>query len=260
MWLTLLILLREGFEATVIVAALLAMLRKMNATTSARVVHAGWTSALVVGAVLFIFGRHLLGGANREMLEGFAGLVAVGMLLYAALWLNARANMSKFMGELREKMQGALGRGSMAGLFGIAFTSALRESVETAIFLQGLTLDSPSGVMWGCAAGAVALTALVLFVNRVGYKLPMKTLFKASTVLLVVTAIILLGKALHALQEVALVPLKPIPFVTIEPLGIFPDAMSLIPQAVLTAIPLILLIIKRRRGGTTRLADASSQG
>jgi high-affinity iron transporter len=260
MWLTLLILLREGFEATVIVAALLAMLRKMNATTSARVVHAGWTSALVLGAVLFIFGRHLLGGANREMLEGFAGLVAVGMLLYAALWLNARANMSKFMGELREKMQGALGRGSMAGLFGIAFTSALRESVETAIFLQGLTLDSPSGVMWGCAAGAVALTALVLFVNRVGYKLPMKTLFKASTVLLVVTAIILLGKALHALQEVALVPLKPIPFVTLEPLGIFPDAMSLIPQAVLTAIPLILLFIKRRRGGTTRLADASSQG
>jgi high-affinity iron transporter len=260
MWLTLLILLREGFEATVIVAALLAMLRKMNATTSARVVHAGWTSALVVGALLFIFGRHLLGGANREMLEGFAGLVAVGMLLYAALWLNARANMSKFMGELREKMQGALGRGSMAGLFGIAFTSALRESVETAIFLQGLTLDSPSGVMWGCAAGAVALTVLVLFVNRVGYKLPMKTLFKASTVLLVVTAIILLGKALHALQEVALVPLEPIPFVTIEPLGIYPDAMSLIPQAVLTAIPLIVLFIKRRGDTTRRLADASSQG
>jgi high-affinity iron transporter len=185
-----------------------------------------------------------------------AALVAVGMLLYAALWLNARANMSKFMGELREKMQGALGRGSVVGLFGIAFSAALRESVETAIFLQGLALDSASGVLWGCVAGAVALTVLVLFVNRVGYKLPMKTLFKASTVLLVVTSIILLGKGLHALQEVAVLPLKPLPFVTIEPLGIFPDAMSLIPQAVLTAIPLILFFIKRR-GSTTRLADAS---
>ncbi|WP_257448757.1 cytochrome c/FTR1 family iron permease [Archangium lipolyticum] len=258
-WLTLLILLREGFEATVIVAALLAMLRKMQATSSARVVHAGWVSALVVGALAFIFGRHLLSGANRELLEGIAGLLAVVMLLYAALWLNARSNMSKFMGELREKMQGALGRGSMAGLFGIAFSSVLRETVETAIFLQGLALDSASGVAWGCAAGTVALTALVLFVNRVGYKLPMKTLFKASTVLLVVTAIILLGKALHALQEVALVPLKPIPFVTIELLGIYPDAMSLIPQVVLTAIPLIILFIKRR-ASTTRLADASSRG
>jgi high-affinity iron transporter len=64
---------------------------------------------------------------------------------------------------------------------------------------------------------------------------------------------------LHALQEVALVPLEPIPFVTIDLLGIYPDAMSLGPQVVLTAIPLIVLIIKRR-GGTTRLADASSQG
>ncbi|WP_375773895.1 FTR1 family protein [Archangium gephyra] len=256
LWLTLLILLREGFEATVIVAALLAMLRKMQATAYARVVHAGWVSALVLGALLFIFGRHLLGGANRELLEGVAALAAVVMLLYAALWLNARANMSKFMGELREKMQGALGKGSGVGLFAIAFSAALRESVETAIFLQGLSLDSPSGVAWGCAAGAVALTVLVLFINRVGYKLPMKTLFKASTVLLVVTAIILLGKGLRALQEVGMVPLKPLPLFTFEPLGIFPDAMTLVPQLVLTAIPLALLIIKRR-GGTTRLADAS---
>lgn len=260
-WLTALILLREGFEATIIVAALLAMLRKMQEPRYVRVVHMGWTSALVVGALVFIFGRHLLGGANREMLEGFAGLAAVGMLLYAALWLNARSNMSKFMGELREKMKGALGRGSMAGLFAIAFSSALRESVETAIFLQGLALDSASGVMWGLGLGTVGLTVLVVFVNRVGYKLPMKTLFKASTVLLVVTAVILLGKALHALQEVALVPLRPIPFITIDLLGIYPDAMSLIPQAVLTAIPLALYFIKRRGGGgTAQLADASSQG
>lgn len=258
-WLTVLILLREGFEASIIIAAILAMLRKMEATESARVVHLGWISALVVGALAFIFGRHLLNGANREMLEGFAGLVAVAMLLYAALWLNARSNLSRFMGELRDKMKGALGRGNTMGLFAISFTSALRESVETAIFLQGLALDSASGVAWGCVAGAVALTVLVLFVNRVGYKLPMKTLFKASTVLLVVTAIILLGKAIRALQEVALVPIQPIRFVTIDLLGIYPDAMCLIPQAVLIAIPLIVLFFKGR-GGRAGLADASSQG
>jgi high-affinity iron transporter len=102
----------------------------------------------------------------------------------------------------------------------------------------------------------VALTGLVLFVNRMGYKLPMKTLFKASTVLLVVTAIILLGKGLHALQEVGMVPLKPIPFVTLELLGIYPDAMTFLPQVVLTAIPLVLLFLKRRTSGS-RLADVS---
>ncbi len=258
LWLTFLILLREGFEATIIVAALLAALRKMEATRHARVVHAGWLSALAVGALAFLFGRHLLAGANRELLEGVAALAAVAMLLYAALWLNARTNMSRFMGELRQKMQGALGSGSTLGLFAIAFTAVLRESFETAVFLQGLALDSPAGVAWGCAAGAVALLVMVLFVNRVGYKLPMKTLFQASTVVLVVTAVILLGKGLHALQEVALLPLAPIPFVTVELLGVYPDVFSLGPQLLLALGPLAFTFV--RRGRTARLAAASSQG
>lgn len=260
LWLTFLILLREGFEATIIVAALLAALRKMEATRHARVVHAGWVSALAVGALLFLFGRHLLAGANRELLEGVAALSAVAMLLYAALWLNARTNMSRFMGELRQKMQGALGSGSTLGLFAIAFTAVLRESFETAVFLQGLALDSPSGVAWGCAAGAVALVVMVLFVNRVGYKLPMKTLFQASTVVLVITAVILLGKGLHALQEVALLPLSPIPFVTVELLGVYPDALSLVPQLLLALGPLAFTFIRRNRSARLAAASSGSQG
>jgi high-affinity iron transporter len=258
LWLTFLILLREGFEATVIVAALLAALRKMQALRHVKVVHAGWVSALLVGALAFLFGRSLLAGANREVLEGAAALVAVGMLVYAALWLNARSNISRFMGELRQKMQGALGRGSTLGLFVIAFTAVLRESFETAVFLQGLALDSAAGVAWGAAAGAVALTALVLFVNRMGYKLPMKTLFNASTVVLVATAVMLLGKGLHAFQEVGYLPLAPIPFFTVEFLGIYPDAISLLPQLLLALAPLAFIAIIRNR--TARLAAAASQG
>ncbi|MDC0709936.1 FTR1 family protein [Stigmatella sp. ncwal1] len=257
-WLTLFILLREGFEATIIVTALLASLRKLEATRHARVVHAGWISALGVGALAFLFGQHLLAGANRELLEGVAALLAVAMLLYAALWLNARANVSHFMGELRQKMQGALGRGSAMGVFTIAFTAVLRESFETALFLQGLALDSVSGVAWGTAAGLGALVGLVLFVRFVGYKLPMKTLFKASTVVLVATAVMLLGKGLHALQEIALLPLAPFPFVTVELLGVFPDLVSFVPQLVLALAPLVLLAIRRSR--TARLAGASPQG
>jgi high-affinity iron transporter len=258
-WLTLLILLREGFEATIIVAALLAALRKMGAMEQVRVVHAGWISALVVGALAFIFGRHLLAGANREVMEGTTALVAVGMLLYAALWLNARVNMSKFMGELRQKMQGALGRGSALGLFTIAFTSVVRESFETAIFLQGLALDSATGVVWGAVLGTVVLLALVLFVKRVGFKLPMKALFSASTVVLVATAVMLLGKGLHAFQEVALLPLAPIPFVTVDMLGVYPDAVSLVPQVVLALAPLLVMAVKRK-GRSAELAGASSRG
>ncbi|MFL5318648.1 MAG: FTR1 family protein [Myxococcaceae bacterium] len=254
----LLIVIREGFEATVVIAALLAVLKKMKQTNQARVVHIGWVSALVVGAVVFYFARHLIAGANREWMEGIVALVAVGMLLYAALWLNARSNTRKWMNKLRADMQGALGKGSAAGLFFISFSALGRESLETALFLQGLSIDSPSGAAWGAAIGCVALVGLVLTVNRVGYVLPMKPLFTVSTVVLFVTAVMLLGKGLHALQEVGVLPLRPIRMFEIEFLGIFPDAVSLVPQLLLALAPLVYWWIKSRGEPEAPAGEAAS--
>lgn len=252
------ILLREGFEAVIVVGALLAVLKKMDATHQARVVHAGWISALVFGAVAFLFGQAIFAGANREWLETLVALGAVGLLLYAALWLNARANVSKYMGELRGKMTAAIGSGSTAGLFFIAFSSVGRESIEAALFLQGLAADSRSGVAWGASAGLLALLGLVVMVRTVGFRLPMKTLFSGSTVLLVATAVMLLGKGIHGLQELGVLPLAPIPFVRLEALGIFPDAWPLLPQVVLALAPvwwkfaLSPTLITRRRAPRAR--------
>ncbi len=245
-WVSLFILLREGFEATIVLAALLAVLKKMDARQHARLVHAGWVSALVVGALAFVFGQKLLAGANREWMEGVTALVAVGMLLYAALWLNARVNIRKFMGELREKMQGALGRQSLVGLFLIAFSAMLRESVETAIFLQGLAIDSPSGAAWGAVSGLVVLVGFVLFVGRYGFRLPMKTLFNVSTVLLVATAVVLLGKGLHALQEVGALPLHPFGTFRVDALGLYSDWYTLPPQLALALAPVLLWLFRRK--------------
>lgn len=245
------ILLREGFEATIVVGALLAVMKKMGAEAQVKVVHAGWISALVFGVVAFVFGQSLLAGANREWLETVVALLAVGLLLYAALWLNARANVSAFMGEMREKMKEALGSGSTIGLFTIAFTSVGRETVETALFLQGLAGDSREGVVWGSVAGGVALLGFVVFVRTVGFKLPMKTLFNASTVLLVATAVMLLGKGLHGLQELGVLPLAPLPFsASFPPLGLFSDWLSLGPQVLLAAAPLTWWALKRQRAAS----------
>jgi high-affinity iron transporter len=252
----LIILLREGFEAVVVIGALLAVMKKMGAAAQVKVVHAAWVSALVVGVAAFAFGQSLLAGANREWVEAVVALFAVGLLLYAALWLNARANLSAFMGELRAKMKDALGRGSTLGLFTIAFTSVGRETVETALFLQGLAGDSREGATWGALAGAGLLVALVAFVRTVGFRLPMKTLFTASTVVLVATAVALLGKGLHGLQELGVLPLAPMPFVTIDPLGVYPDWLTLVPQALLAVAPLAWAALKRQRG--TPLEPAAS--
>jgi len=237
--LTILILLREGFEASIVVAALLAALKKMGSADQARVVHAGWISALIVGALAFVLGRHLIAGANQELLEGVIALVAVAMLLYAALWLNSHANTRAFMGELRQKVAGALSRGSMLGLFTVAFSAVLRESVETAIFLQGLAADNVSAVVWGSLIGAVLLLGMVLGIRKLGSVLPMQTLFRWSTIMLVATAVMLLGKGLHALQKVGQIPLSPIGSLDlrVDFLGLYPDFVTLVPQLVLIAAP-----------------------
>jgi high-affinity iron transporter len=226
----LLIVLREGFEAVVVLGALLAAMKKMQAMTQVRVVHAGWISALIAGALAFIFGQKLLAGANREWLEAVVALLAVGMLLYAALWLNARSHISQSMGHLREVTGAAIGSGSTLSLFLIAFSSAGRESFETALFLQGLHSTEHNGAIYGALAGLCGLLGFVLLIRSVGFKLPMKTMFKLSTVLLLVTAVMLLGKGLHGLQELGVLPLAPIAFFSIAFLGIFADAMTLVPQ------------------------------
>ncbi len=241
------ILLREGFEVVVVVGALLAVLKKMGATSQARVVHFGWVSALIFSVIVYAFGQHLLAGANREWMETVVSLAAVFMLLYAALWLNARANMSKFMTEMREKMKGAIGSGNMFGLFLISFTSVGRETLETALFIEGLAGDSPKGAAWGAAAGIAVLAAFLAFIRRAGFALPMKTLFKASTVLLVATAVIMTGKGIHGLQELGVLPLASAPFFTAGALGIYADSVSLLPQLVLAVAPLAWWALHKRR-------------
>jgi high-affinity iron transporter len=245
-WLALLVVVREGFEVVIVIAALLAVLKKMGQLDKARLVHAGWTSALVAGAVCFVFGRQLLAGVNRELLEGVAGLLASAMLVYAALWLNAKSNLRRYMGELRGKMQGALGRSSGFGLFAISFTALFRESFETAIFLEGLSIDSPRGVLLGAGVGLGVMAVLVLLIRRVGYVLPMRPLFTLSTFVLYGTAVALLGQGLHAFQEIGLLPMLPVRGPRLDVLGLYPDALTLLSQLAMLLVPLLLFWWRRR--------------
>jgi high-affinity iron transporter len=253
-----LVIVREGFEAAVIIAALLAVVKKKKQVARARLVHAGWISALAVGAVAFALGRSFLAGAMNEKLEGCLALVATVMLLHAALWLNARSTMRRTMGSLREHTQGALDRGGVA-LFGIAFLAMFRESFETAVFLEALSIDAPSAVVWGSLTGAALLLGLVFAVGRLGLRLPMQVLFKVSTVVLVATAVVLLGEGLHSFEEVGLLPSRPMPFFRIEFLGIYPDRISVLAQIAVATAPLLWRAWDRRGSSRGPRFDAAAK-
>ena len=258
-WFAVLVIVREGFEATVIIAALLAVLKKRKETSRAKFVHAGWVTALAVGVVVFMLGRKVLAGAMNEKLEGCLALVAVVMLLHAALWVNARSTTRKTMGELRDRTQGALDQGALA-LFGIAFLAMFRESFETAVFLEALTIDAPSAVVWGAGVGVLVLLALVLAVGRAGVRLPMQALFKVSTVVLLATAVVLLGQGVHSFEEVGILPSRPMPFLRIEFLGIYPDRVGVIAQMLLAALPLVWTATRRRAERKSALKSAVEPG
>jgi high-affinity iron transporter len=237
-WFSFLVIVREGFEAAVVVAALLAVLKKRKQEVRSRWVHAGWLSALAVGGVMFVIGRKVIAGAPSEKMEGLLAFVAVAMLLHAAIWLNARTTTRQTMGRLRDKAQMALDGGAFA-LFGIAFLATFRETFETAVFLEALSIDAPAAVTWGATTGAVVLFGLVVGVGRLGLRLPMRTLFRFSTGVLIATAVMLLGQGIHSFEEVGLLPSSPLPFVQMEFLGLYPDRLGLLAQLTL----LILVVI-----------------
>jgi high-affinity iron transporter len=253
-----LVIVREGFEAAVVIAALLAVVKKRKQLTRARLVHAGWLSALAVGAVAFVAGRKVLAGAMNEKMEGLLALLATAMLLHAALWLNAKSTTRRTMGDIREQTFGALDRGGLA-LFGIAFLAMFRETFETAVFLEALSIDAPSAVVWGALSGTVLLLGLVFAVSRLGLRLPMVTLFKVSTVVLVATAVVLLGQGIHSLEEVGLLPSRPLPFFQVDFLGIFPDRLSVIAQALVALAPLAWKAYSSRRTPAEPPIDAEAK-
>jgi high-affinity iron transporter len=243
-WFSVLVIVREGFEAAVIIAALLAVLKGRGAVERARWVHAGWLSALGVGAVVFVLGRKVIAGALNEKIEGYLAFVAAAMLLHAAMWLNAKTTTRQTMGALRVRTRDAVEGGAIA-LFGIAFLAMFRESFETAVFLEALSIDAPSAVAWGAFTGSILLAGLVFAVSRLGLRLPMRALFNASTVALVVTAVMLLGQGIHSFEEVGLLASRPMSFIRIDFLGVYPDRLGLLAQLSLSVLVVTWSVLRR---------------
>src|SRR5919201_2661123 len=113
------IALREGVEAALLVAAMLALLRKAGREGDARAVHAGWISALLVGAVTWWASGMLLislSGARRELAEGILQLVTAALLLYASHWLLAAVSAKRLVSFLSARTMAAGSPGVLPGV------------------------------------------------------------------------------------------------------------------------------------------------
>ena len=239
----LVILLREGLEAILVVAALIALLIKAGRREVLRYVHAGWIAALALGGLTWLAASYLitLSGADREITEGVTALLAAAMLLYVGFWMHRHAHAARWTAFIETRVAAALSGRTMWALGAVSFLAVYREAFETVLFYQALWLEAgPDGraaVGAGFAAAAVGLGVLAWLILNVGLRLPVGWFFGVGSILMALLAVVLAGKGIAALQEAGALAVRPLDLPTIPSLGLYPTW-----QGVLTQLAVVLLI------------------
>ncbi|WP_286978111.1 FTR1 family protein [Pseudomonas sp.] len=237
---SLLILLREGLEAILVLAAILAFLRNTGQEKAVRSVHVGWGLAIAAGFATWALAAYLIdvSGAQRELLEGATALFASVMVLWLGVWMHDRRHAAAWQSYIKSSLVSGGGRFGFALL---AFFSVYRELFEVILFYETLWLQAgPEGhsmVIFGACAALVILIGLAWVILRGSRKLPLATFFSLNAILLCVLSVVFAGHGIAALQEAGVIGTRPVNFFEFDWMGIHPDAYSLGAQALaLTAI------------------------
>lgn len=241
------IILREGFEAILIVGAIMAFLVKTGHPEKRKVVRHGvlWALVASLGVGLILRAVFEAVPARREVLEGVTMLLAVAVLFSVSYWLVSKLQHGRWDRYLRDKMQRALGTGSGLALALVAFLAVFREGVETVLFYHALGTLSDGNVypvVLGFVVGTVALAAIYFAFTRFGVRIPMRPFFALTSGLLYAMAIVFAGAGIAELQEAAVVGFTPVPGVPqIPALGLYATRETLLAQGLLVALLVVAL-------------------
>lgn len=239
---SLLIILREGFEAILVVGAVVAFLLKTGHRERLRSIWMGVVLALVASGLTAVVLRTVLSAipASQEIIEGLTLLVAVGVLFSVSYWLISRVEAAKWQQFIREKVNTALEHGGGRALAFVAFLAVYREGAETALFYQALFNEGSHVVLpisLGIVTGFAGLAIIFTLFYRFGVRIPLRPFFSVTSVLLYYMAFVFTGKGIKELQEGNAIPITTIHgFPTVEALGLYPTWQTVLAQMVLLAL------------------------
>jgi high-affinity iron transporter len=262
------LLVREGFEAILIIAALMTFLAKAGAPERRREVARGAWIAVGASLITWLMVELLLEvtPVQREMLEGGTMLLAAAVLFYVSYWLLSKVEAAKWTAFVHGKMQSALSSGSGMALSAVAFLAVYREGFETILFYKALFTSGGGGgssgapIVAGIAAGAVGLVAVYFLINQLGLRVAMKPFFTITGAMLYYMAFVFAGKGVASLQEAQLIPVTVIEGAPRIPvLGVYPTLESLVVQGLLVVLAIAAAVwvmrSKVRSSGTTPEGD-----
>lgn len=253
------IVLREGVEAALLVAALLGIAAQAGLRDKRRWIHAGWATAIVLGILTFLVSQRLvaISGANRELVEGITALLAMAVLFYVSYSLLAKREVQRWMKFLKEHVSP---RKAALSLFGVSLLAAYREAFETVLFYQAM-FASGGGVVAafvGAIVGAVALVILVMVYTRAGKFAPPQVFFRVSSYLLYGLAVVFAGQGIAALQMAGAAPAHRITLPSIPVLGFYPTIETIAAQFILVALAVGAYLWNRRPSDPNAAAPARS--
>ncbi|TCL07220.1 FTR1 family iron permease [Sodalis ligni] len=255
---SLLIIVREGLEALLIVTAIIAYLVKNKHQDKLPMINQSvWVALLasLVTAGLFQW-MFANSGANRELLEGGTMMVAVVTLFFMSYWLLSKVEARHWKAYLEGKLSLSLTSGSLAGLWFTSFLAVYREGAETVLFYYALIGDSAGvaghmSILAGFLVGCVVLLLVYVLMRYTVVKLPLKPFFMFTGGFMYLMAFVFAGQGVLELIEGKLFEptlLKNMPQISL--LGIYPYLETLAPQAVLVLAALFALWVMRRRSRT----------
>ncbi len=248
----LLILLREGLEAILVLAAIISFVVKTGRRDALRYIHYGWMAAVALGILTWVIANYVLtiSGANRELTEGITALVAAAMLLYVGYWLHSKSYAQAWQKFIREHVSAALEKKTMWAMASVSFLAVYRELFEIILFYQALWVqvgdDGQVAVLSGIATAAVLLAVIAWVILKYSIRLPIGPFFGVTSGLLAFLAVVFAGNGIAALQEAGVIEADRINFITVPLLGIHPTVQGVGTQAIVLALVIIGIWMSRR--------------
>lgn len=249
------ILLREGLEAVLIIITILGLLKSLKAKDAIKWVHYGWITAVIIGiASWFLTGWLISFGAQyREAMEAIGSLMAVVILLYVGFWLHNKTEAKKWKQFVEVRVTKLLDNKKMVGLAFISFIVVFREAFESVLFLSSLQMQVDEGSKNGIWMGALSSIIVVIILSKLlvqfSVKIPIQKLFKYSSIVILIFAVVLAGQGVHAFQEGGWVSVTGIPInFHSNVLGIYPTLETYAAQLIILLILMSILYLKKLPG------------
>lgn len=254
------LVLREGLEAILVIAAIIAYLVKTGKKKYIMSVYVGALGGILVSILLaFLFGvvAGAQSGIAQEVFEGIGMFVAVIVLFYVSNWMLSKSETEAWERYIHKKVEASVSTGNKWVLIFAAFIAVAREGAELILFFQGVPVHGTSGrnaMILAIVLSAIVLIAVFLVFRFLTVRLPLKPFFLVTSILMYAMCFSFTGKGVSELQAAGVVNKTVIPWMGFEMdfLGIYATYESLIPQIVVLVVIIVISVVYAKQNKKQR--------